>query len=628
MNRKEWLEVGRQSLYFVLAASGMVLLVGLVGLLDGKPLEGEKIIIILGLWLLMFSMFIGLSPFALDSKQKGMEYLLTLPYSRRRLLLIKFLPRLTALVLFFIAYGLLYGFMGNDAFGTGYLLLSLVYFSLFFISFSLSVIHENFIVQSIWAGVALCGYLAICLVVLALGISWKYSMPLAWAGFHPWQGLSDDIASLITAIVVFFLMLAPFVVSFFLAFKKFDLRPSRVFNRRQLLLFVPMLLLALAASLGVTRLVQKSSAYDEGHYYILENRHVLKTSWLGKLTILGENQRRRIDTKQSFIWDWNAFAVPGKLFLTADDFKNNSTAVVRLNLGDLSWDVVHRIPDGFMATHAYFNFHQYGQNLVFLQRGCEEAERPGMQSTIPLKSDRLDLVVIDMSSEKPNKFSYQSPLFTGYYQPKIFAHDTIAGREFWLIGGKNQKIIRIWKDGTVEDLGFSQNMPAYYGHLLLSRSNKSLVISRLLASGSETVKEIGGKFKIGYFLNNALDTGNGREIYIIWDKRIVRLDLNTLAIDDVGPERGFIWQVPPADFYYLEYEGWLEGIKQPEKKSRWRKIYRLLGNKMIFLKQLDFRGPDSGNVWMDKFGVTLRENGTTRLFAFPDLRELKFKNLN
>jgi len=72
MNRKEWLEVGKQSLYFVLAMAGMVLLVGLVGLLDGKPLEGEKIIIMLGLWLLMLSLFLGLSPFALDSKQKGM----------------------------------------------------------------------------------------------------------------------------------------------------------------------------------------------------------------------------------------------------------------------------------------------------------------------------------------------------------------------------------------------------------------------------------------------------------------------------------------------------------------------------------------------------------------------------
>ena len=118
MIKKEWFEVCKQSLYFVLATTGMILLVGLMNLLRGKPqFQGETIIIILGFWLLMFSMFLGLSPFALDSKQKGVEYLLTLPYSRRRLLYIKLLPRLAAAVLFYGVFFLMYNLMGNDAFG-------------------------------------------------------------------------------------------------------------------------------------------------------------------------------------------------------------------------------------------------------------------------------------------------------------------------------------------------------------------------------------------------------------------------------------------------------------------------------------------------------------------------------
>ena len=143
---------------------------GLLAWRKSKPLEGEKLIIILGAWLLMFSMFLGLSPFAMDSKQKGMEYLLTLPYSRRRLLLIKLLPRLAAAVFFYLAFALLYGLIGNDAFGGGFTVFSLSYFALFFISFSLSVVHENFIVQSIWAGIAMCGYLALCLYVVLPGL--------------------------------------------------------------------------------------------------------------------------------------------------------------------------------------------------------------------------------------------------------------------------------------------------------------------------------------------------------------------------------------------------------------------------------------------------------------------------
>jgi hypothetical protein len=256
MNRKEWLEVGKQSVYFVLAVAAMVMLVGLVGLLDGKPLEGEKIIIILGLWLLMFSLFLGLSPFAMDSSQKGMEYLLTLPYSRQRLLFIKFLPRLAAVVFFFTIFTFLYGFLGNNAFAGGFTIFSLVYFSLFLISFSLSLVHENFIVQSIWAGIALCGYLAVCLFICARGIAWKLGLPLSWPASGLWRDLAYDLPSLFTAVAVFLLMAMPFVVSYFLAFKKFDLKPARAFNRRHLLIFAPLLLLAFAASLAVSFLVQ------------------------------------------------------------------------------------------------------------------------------------------------------------------------------------------------------------------------------------------------------------------------------------------------------------------------------------------------------------------------------------
>ena len=258
MSRKEWREVAKQSLYFILAVAGMVLLTGLLNGLQGKPqFQAETVIIILGFWLLMFSMFIGLSPFALDSNQKGMEYLLTLPYSRRRLLFSKFLPRLATVIFFYLVFAILYSLIGSDAFGGGFAFFSLAYVALFFISFSLALVHENFIVQSIWAGIAWSGYLALCLFIVTLGFMWKFGMPSTWVGARIWHELSYDPPTLLSAIAVFLLLAAPFVLSLFLAFKKFDLKPARVFNRRQLLYFIPLLLLALAASLAVSYLVQK-----------------------------------------------------------------------------------------------------------------------------------------------------------------------------------------------------------------------------------------------------------------------------------------------------------------------------------------------------------------------------------
>ncbi|MBN2345119.1 MAG: hypothetical protein JXO51_01935 [Candidatus Aminicenantes bacterium] len=273
MSRKEWLEVGKQSLIFLLAMAAMNLLqVGLAGLLEGTPLPMEKIIILMGLWLLVFAMFLGLSPFAMDSKQRGLEYLLTLPISRRRLLSIKLLPRLAAVVLFYLAFVLLYSLSGQSPFAGGSAFFSLAYFALFFISFSLSLYHENFVVQFFMAAIAWCGYLALCLFVVQLGFSWKFAMPPSWVGVGVWHDLSYDISTLLSAIGVFLLLLAPFVASIFLVFKKFDLKPARAFNRRQLRLFVPLLLAALALSLGATYFVQKSTAQDISHSIVSKGR--------------------------------------------------------------------------------------------------------------------------------------------------------------------------------------------------------------------------------------------------------------------------------------------------------------------------------------------------------------------
>ena len=251
MNRKEWLEVGKQSLYFVLLIAGIALLIGVIDLIQGWSFETEKFIIMLGLWLLTASMFLGLSLFAMDSKQKGMEYLLTLPYSRRRLLLIKLVPRLAALTFFYCLYLLLYQAMGREVLGNAFVFFNFSCFALFFISFSLASVDENFIVQFLTAGIAFSGFWAFWLLIMALGFAWQnnLSLGMVW-GFNHFGAMFHGFKGLLVATGVFVLLLAPFPASYFLAFKRFDLRNRKAFNRRQMLLFVPLMLLAAVLALG------------------------------------------------------------------------------------------------------------------------------------------------------------------------------------------------------------------------------------------------------------------------------------------------------------------------------------------------------------------------------------------
>ncbi len=115
------------------------------------------------------------------------------------------------------------------------------------------------------------------------------------------------------------------------------------------------------------------------------------------------------------------------------------------------------------------------------------------------------------------------------------------------------------------------------------------------------------------------------------DERIVRIELSTLNVEDVGPDRGHIWTVPPDDFFYVESETW-----PGRNTDKWKKLYRLQNGKMILLKQFAFGDDGYGFVEVGANGVILRQHKivgrsskiTNRFFAFPDLRELRFKGLD
>jgi len=539
------------------------------------------------------------------------------------LLRIKLLPRLAAVILFYLAFILLYRLVGQDAFGGGFAFFSLAYFALFFISFSLALVHENFIVQSIWAGIAWCGYLALCLFIFMLGFSWKFGVPSTWVGTTIWHELSYDVPTLLAAIAVFFLMAVPFILSIFLAFKKFDLKSVRVFNRRQLLIFMPLLLLAFVASLGLTYVVQRNSHSMGAEFFLLEKGRLLKADFPGRLSLYDEQSRQQVETGKKLWWEWVLFETPEKAFMVGYDMNDSSTLVIRLGLKDLALKVVHSIPDRSEVTTGGL-FRQCGQELVFLQRGRGN----GPRSAPAAKSDRLDLVLLDMNSERAKIISFQSPLFSDCINPHVFAHDEANGRPFWLVSGKDgivRRVFRLWADGAVDDLGVTKKFPAYFGRLLFSHSAGSLLVRRLTSGGDETIGEIPGAVNVANdFFIGSLDTVAAREIFGKRNKRIIRIDLETLAIDDLGPEHGQVLRGGPIDFYYVEYENW-----PGRGTNKWRRVFRLQGKERVRLRQFDFNGKWSGNIWMQRNGIVLRESEERKnsFFAFPDLKELKFKGV-
>jgi hypothetical protein len=122
------------------------------------------------------------------------------------------------------------------------------------------------------------------------------------------------------------------------------------------------------------------------------------------------------------------------------------------------------------------------------------------------------------------------------------------------------------------------------------------------------------------------------EVYAKRDKRIVRIDLATMSVADVGPARGHLWMVPPGDFYFVEFESWPGGSAH----DTWKKLYRLRAGTMTLLKKFAFGNKGYGHLLVGRQGVLLIQHQiekgksviTWKAFTFPDLKELPTAGLD
>ncbi len=628
MIEKEWREVGRHSLYFVLAlACFPLLLTRLADLLQGKSFDGEKAAILAGLWLLVFSMFMGLAPFAMDSRQKGMEYLLTLPLSRRRLLWIKFLPRLAAVSFLYLAYSFLYSRVGHEALGGGFVFFSLVYFALFFISFSLSVADENFIVQSIMAGIALSLYLAACLSVVMLGFAWKFHVPAAQVGSTVWHDLSFDPPTLTAAIAVFLLLALPFVLSLFLSFDRFDLKPARAFNRRQLRFFVPLLLLAFGLSVGATYLIQGRSWPGRPGFVLLRDQRTLKIDPSGRLTLAGSAGRKTVDTGIRPFWAQLRLEKEGRLFLGGYSVRDNAWFLGRLDLAAQSWRILHRCRGSEFIAPDVFGFMHDGEGFVYLKRGSGASRQPRDDGASPGKTMALELVCLDMEGTVRSTVPFSGTFPRRNDQPRFVGSDRMGGKRFWLIANPERRILRLWEDTRVEDLGPAGGaLPVYTRALLFCQGKDSLAVRRLQEARIEDVADIPGRFSLNFAYHTQAPGVPLDELYATSGGRIVRIDPDTLAVSDVGPERGWIFLAAAGDFYYIESETWpLE-----RTSDTWKKLYRLRSGRMDLLKKFEFGDAGYGHIWLEHDWIVLTQfkkaKGKTlfsrRYFTLQGLKEV------
>jgi len=215
----------RDTLRILLESSVMLLavpLIFLMSLIMGFTInyvELTKIIAIITVF--VFSGYSGLGMFLGEKRDKGFEYLLTLPVSRLKLLIYKLLPRFVVLMLYLVTWALVFNMPIKDY------MVVLIFIQLAAVCLSL----------------AFNSYFAALIGIILLGFLYSLSSRFIVFLFIRWQEISIDPFAIISPYVLAALLLGiPLAIAFLLALRNFDLKPYKYVIRPYLFIALPLLL--------------------------------------------------------------------------------------------------------------------------------------------------------------------------------------------------------------------------------------------------------------------------------------------------------------------------------------------------------------------------------------------------
>jgi hypothetical protein len=567
--------------------------------------------------LLFWAFFMGISLFSVEHGQRGMEYLLSLPLSRYKLIGLKILPRFIAILIFYVIFLILYLGEGSNYAALSLVAFTTIYFSFYLISLSFSASSDNFLVLFVVSLLSL-------FIFLALGYS-VYWLTVKMKGYIYYvvrisPFITDDLESFIVILIplVAFCLLIPLLIAFVLSVKKFDIRPSRVFNTRFIKIFAPLFILGLLASFLISH--QLVDVEYSSYYLTRDHKLIEFNDYFGFRIYDGKNVHKIQDRFYSFYP-----AVEDNQYVYSTTYGGK---ILRIDTSDYSVDIIYEAPKGksFM----------WGSYLLQLG-GLQNDER-----TIALLernrdySDRMLvlLVLVDESLKEIKRIPLDTSPVKGFYSLMIFATDQSDGNRYWLATAwkhdKGTSIFRVWEDGRVERLGSTRKFPFYINGLLFTYSEKEIIVSREKNGRFEEIRRIPNQkdylFGYGYWKADLSNT-QVKEIFgrkyrpkEEWKKGPMwaKLDLETFKIEELSDAKKWLYYFGPDECYFedKDYEaGTLAIYRYQDGRSTLIRSFRCSFEKTFYPYGI-FEG-----------GIVLEKGKKVKVYAFPDLKEIKFKKL-
>jgi len=299
--------------------------------------------------------------------------------------------------------------------------------------------------------------------------------------------------------------------------------------------------------------------------------------------------------------------------------------IFRVNTADFNVEELYRPPEG----KNFYGAQKSRQTIAFLEYG-------GRRS---FEGIEKKLVLLHIASKKMFRISLDfEALQNGHI--RLMGAGTYKERDFWLVSimgapEKGGQIFRLWQDGEFRLVKETRYIPLYISPYLLTYSEKDIIISEDREGRFETIRKIPNKKQyrfigIGdrpWFWSEEENDNPITKLYS-WrysskeepgeDTICALLNLETSEIEELPDVKGWPYCFS-GDVCYSEE------INLEEKTLA---VYKIRENQINLIRKFNVSFKETFHPYeIFESGIVFSQGKKARVYAFPDLRKIKFKHL-
>jgi hypothetical protein len=461
----------------------IIIVIVFLGLLLAMLLTDKEFYIApaMEVFLIMYASFTGWSMFERERQEGAMEYLLSLPISRSRLFLLKWIPRAVAIAIVLAGYHFI-----HRPFAMHFLL---PYFD--FVLFALTVF-----LLSIALSVSMKSFLGTFFITLFLAVGLYY-----FIRFLDYS-LKREMVALQAALS---LLVIPLL--FFVLFHKFDIKPISYFNKK----YVPLLILTVLVIFGVTFLTTGSKwfyfypARDGSVFMVFEKRTVVNR---------GDSEGFILEGPVYPLYEQN-----GEIYASRRESKKAPEQLVRIDPESGHMITLYAGEPGWWFHSGGYPRVTMDSSIYLLLTGKDHRE----YRILEVRDNQTRIIPVKVDLEHGEYIHFLSG---GSAEPLQFMVFTDYEREF-----EKGRLFRIFADGQAELLKTAENVGVWKNRVLAFEDSKMTLYE--LGQDLKEISTLPGEFKK---VRRRFENYNQKKVLVRRDNLFYAFDLEaeTLERVDIG----------------------------------------------------------------------------------------------